>query len=131
MIFNRVPKITNIQTNRIKIFNNTYFELLEIIKIYSDYNPKFYLFYNNNKLIKKATPEVFIKIWYNYITKKYYDEIMNENTVPKIQYVEYNVNKALQFMKNIYPVLDEKTKDDIKLKVFKLTKLSYVYNKNK
>ena len=40
-----------------------------------------------------------------------------ENTVPKIQYVEYNVNKALQFMKNIYPVLDEKTKDDIKLKV--------------
>ena len=54
-----------------------------------------------------------------------------ENTVPKIQYVEYNVNKALQFMKNIYPVLDEKTKDDIKLKVFKLTKLSYVYNKNK
>ena len=76
------------------------------------------------------------------ISPKYYDEIMNEdidffmskdyeNTVPKIQYVEYNVNKALQFMKNIYPVLDEKTKDDIKLKVFKLTKLSYVYNKNK
>lgn len=142
MIFNRGPKIPNIQYNRVKIFNNTYFELLEIMKKYSDYNPKFYLFYNNNKLIRNTTPEVFINIWYNYITKKYYDEIMNEdieffmsrdyeNIVPKVQYIEYNVNTALQFMKNIYPVLDEKTKDDIKLKVFKLTKLSYVYNKNK
>jgi hypothetical protein len=112
------------------------------MKKYSDYNPKFYLFYNHNKLIRKATPEVFIKIWYTHITKKYYDEIMNEDIdffiskdyedlVPKSQYIEYNVNNALQFMKNIYPVLDEKTKDDIKLKVFKLTKLSYVYNKNK
>ena len=124
----------------VSVFNKNYFELLDIMNKYHGNDPKFCLFYNNNKLIKNAKPTIFIDAWYNHITLKYYDEIMNEDInfflsqtftgkVSKKQFIEYNVYKALQYMKDIHPYLNTDTKEIIKIKVKTLTSLSKIYKK--
>lgn len=144
MFFNYNFQHTKIKVNPsyVKTFNQNYFDLLEIMKHYSYHNPKFIFFYNNNKLIKRTKPSIFINAWHNHISLKYHDEIINENIefflsksfnglVPRTQYIEYSVNKALQFMIEIYPSLDENTLEIIKTKIKKLTILSNLYNNTK
>ena len=144
MIFFRRPLLIkgHIHNQYVSTFNQTYFELLDIMKQYSSNQPKFPIFYTNNKAMRIAKPTLFIRVWHEYINEKYYDQIMNENIeyflmktfdglVPRRFYVEYCVNKALQFMKDIYPELDQKHTELIKQKIKKLCVTSKLYYNNR
>ena len=131
-------KINKIKDKYVSSFNQTYFELLTIMKKYGKTNPKFSLFYANNKAIRITKPTLLISVWHKYINEKYYTMIMNENIeyflmknfdglVSRCSYEEYCVNKALQFMKNIYPQLNEAHLEIVKQKIKKLCIVSQLY----
>ena len=58
-----------------KNFNETYFNFLKFIKKNMDNDIKFNSFYNKNLIIKQTNIKLFIKTWYNRITKNYYHQI--------------------------------------------------------
>lgn len=143
MIFFRhntyVQRVRKVRSHYVSSFNQQYFELLNIMKQYSANHPKFSLFYANNKAMCVTKPKLLIEIWHEHITQKYYTQIMDENieffvmqdferhVVSRQFHVTYGVNKALTYMKNIYPELTENDLELVKQKVKKLCIISNLY----
>ena len=64
----------------VKTFVDIYFDLLNTIKEQlENKNKEFNDFYKKNLLLKKTNIKLFIKTWYEYITKQYYHYIMDNN----------------------------------------------------
>ena len=139
----RVQKRHPFHSHYVTSFNQQYFELLNIMKQYSAKHSKFPLFYANNKAICVTKPKLLISIWHEYITQKYMSQIMDENVeyflmqdfegryVSRKFYVTYGVNKALTYMKNIYPELTENDLELVKQLIKKLCIISNLYFNSK
>ena len=144
MIFssNNAPKKT-LHLRYVSSFNKNYFQLLKIMKQYSANHSKFPLFYANNKAIRMTKPKLLISIWHEHITQRYMSQIMDENVeyflmqdfegryVSRKFYVMYGVNKALTYMKNIYPELTENDLELVKQLIKKLCIISNLYFNSK
>lgn len=139
----RVQKHHPIHSRYVTSFNQQYFELLNIMKQYSENYPKFPIFYANNRAICVTKPKLLISIWHEYITQKYMTQIMDENieyflmqdfdsrAISRRFYVAYCVNKALNYMKNIYPRMTDNDLELVKQKVKKLCIISNLYFNSK
>jgi hypothetical protein len=122
-----------------KLFIQGYFDLLEFIKKYSNNNIDFKKFYMKNYLLKKTNIKLFIKTWYESITMKYYNPIMNENVdyflnkdygneVSSVKN-QFNIQYYISYFKTVYNKLDKSLIDDFINKIKYVTQLSYIYYK--
>tara|TARA_Y100000389_G_C17385938_1_gene477033 strand:- start:806 stop:1213 length:408 start_codon:yes stop_codon:yes gene_type:complete len=121
----------------IKIFVDVYFDLLNIIKNQlENKNKDFNLFYKKNSMLKKTNIKLFIKIWYEYITKQYYNHIMNNN----VNYLfsdelqsnlnkDHNVSvlKYILLIKEKYNSASNSIVESVLSKIKYLTQISHQY----
>lgn len=125
-----------------KMFISEYFELLEFIKKNSENSFTFSKFYAKNYVLKKTNIKLFIKGWYENITKLYYNEIMEGNikyflnknydydiSENKIMSSEFNMGYYIDYFKKIYDSIDKKLVVIFVTKIQRLTQLSYLYYK--
>lgn len=70
---------TDVKKQLFRTFIDLYFDLLNTIKKHVGHHKDFMIFYKKNMLLKKTNVKMFIKTWYESITKTYYFKIMNEN----------------------------------------------------
>jgi hypothetical protein len=124
-----------------KTFVNKYFELLEWMKTYSNNNRQFDHFILKNQMLRRANSSLFVKVWYEHIACKYYEQIMDEDIgyflshnfndeIKKSSLTEYNVNQAIQYMKMMYGGMDDNIVKLFASRIKELTMLSYIYNKS-
>jgi len=121
----------------VKNFVDIYFELLNTIKEQlENKNKEFNEFYKKNILLKKTNIKLFIKTWYEYITKHYYHYIMDNN----VNYFfsdelktklseQYNVPvmKYIVLIKEKYNSVNNSIVESILTKIKFLTQISYQY----
>ena len=121
----------------VKIFVDIYFDLLNTIKQQlENKNKEFNDFYKKNLLLKKTNIKLFIKTWYEYITKQYYHYIMDNN----VNYFfsdelqgklsqQYNVPvmKYIVMIKEKYDSVSNSIVESILAKIKFLTQMSYQY----
>tara|TARA_A100001011_G_scaffold400745_1_gene518242 strand:- start:3200 stop:3601 length:402 start_codon:yes stop_codon:yes gene_type:complete len=121
----------------VKIFVDIYFDLLNTIKQQlENKNKEFNDFYKKNLLLKKTNIKLFIKTWYEYITKQYYHYIMDNN----VNYFfsdelqgklsqQYNVPvmKYIVMIKEKYDSVSNSIVESILTKIKFLTQMSYQY----
>tara|TARA_A100001015_G_scaffold311040_1_gene413501 strand:- start:2347 stop:2754 length:408 start_codon:yes stop_codon:yes gene_type:complete len=121
----------------IKKFVNMYFDLLNIIKNQlENKNKDFNLFYKKNVMLKKTNIKLFIKMWYEYITKQYYNHIMDNN----VNYLfsdelqsklnkEHNVSvmKYILLIKEKYNSAGNSIVESVLSKIKYLTQISHQY----
>jgi hypothetical protein len=120
-------------------FNKTYFSFLEFIKIYLKNDPNFKLFYRKNQIVKETNVKLIIKTWNDRITSKYYTQVTNKdfdfflnksyNDEMTSQEKETPLLKYINDFKEIYPTLEETTKNQFLDYIVKLTNYSYIYFK--
>lgn len=120
-------------------FNKTYFSFLEFIKIYLKNDPNFKLFYRKNQIVKETNVKLIIKTWNDRITSKYYTQVTNKdfdfflnksyNDEITSQEKETPLLKYINDFKEIYPTLEETTKNQFLDYIVKLTNYSYIYFK--
>ena len=120
-------------------FNKTYFSFLEFINIYLKNDTNFKTFYRKNQIVRETNIKLIIKTWYDRITTKYYTQIMNKD-------FEFFLNKSygdeitaheketpllkyINDFKEIYPTLDDNTKNQFLEYIVNLTNYSYIYFK--
>lgn len=136
MRFNRPFGQLNRQ-HALKLFNNRYFDLLDFMKSNTK-SSRFNRIYTKNQILKSTMSDLFIKIWYDAITRKYYDEIMEENIDyflkkdldidnKSVSYVESNVNEMIHIIREIYPRMNEMELDNVKKNIKEMTELSKIY----
>ena len=124
----------------VKTFVNIYFDLLNTIKEQlENKNKEFNDFYKKNLLLKKANIKLFIKTWYEYITKQYYHYIMDNNVnyffsddlQTKLNQ-QYNVSvmKYIVLIKEKYNSVSNSIVESILAKIKFLTQISYQYFNN-
>lgn len=127
--------------NTSKLFVGKYFELLDWMKKYSNNNKQFDSFIMKNQMLKRANSSLFVKVWYEHVACKYYNQIMQDdfeyflnNTfddeISKTSFTEYNVRQAILHMKSMYSNLDESVIELFASRIKELTLLSYLYNKS-
>lgn len=127
-----------------KLFNQTYFELLEFMKAHSNKNQYFNNFYRKNYIMKKTNIKIFIRTWKIVVNDKYGSEIMNNNVGfflendfkneldgSKSLSQEYKLQDCFDYMKTIYYTLDNSITDKFIKYIRDLTILTDVYNKMK
>ena len=128
------------QKNILREFVNKYFELLDYMKKYSNNNNDFNNFCRKNHMLRKANLKIFMKIWHENITIRYFDRIMDDDIVYFLNktyyndfdssiYNEYNMDQCISYMKTIYSKMNQ---DEITLftkYIKELTFLTYLYNK--
>lgn len=127
-----------------RLFNQTYFELLEFMKAYSNKNQYFNNFYRKNYIMKKANIKIFIKTWKIAVNDKYGNEIMKNNVnfflendfknefhESKALNQEYKLQDCFMYMKSIYYKLDTEITDKFIKYIRDLTILTDLYNKMK
>jgi hypothetical protein len=100
-------------------------------------------FYNKNLIIKQTNIKLFIKTWYNRITKNYYEKVMkqdfdfflNKSYIDDVS-TDNTSGEAPSIMlnyitdfKNTFHTLDEKIKNDFIYYMVNLTHLSFLYFK--
>ena len=121
----------------VKLFVDIYFDLLNIIKQQlENKNIEFNDFYKKNLILKKTNIKLFIKTWYEYITKQYYHYIMDNN----INYFfsdelqtklskDFNVSvmKYILLIKEKYNSVSNSIVESILEKIKSLTQMSYQY----
>jgi len=118
-------------------FNKTYFAFLEFIKIYLKNDPNFKMFYRKNQIVRETNVKLIITTWNDRITSKYYKQVMNKD-------FEFFLNKSygdemtkteketpllkyINDFKDIFPSLDENTKNEFLEYIVNLTNYSYIY----
>lgn len=120
----------------LKKFVVTYFELLNFMKDHSKHNSKFLFFYNKNLLLRKSNIKIFIKYWYEYVTKTYHDKIMKGDLNYMFSEENYNnmnvqsngsIMQHLIEIKTKYDRTDSDVIKSILVKVQELTSLSILY----
>lgn len=121
----------------VKTFVDIYFDLLNTIKEQlENKNKEFNDFYKKNLLLKKTNIKLFIKTWYEYITKQYYHYIMDNN----VNYFfsdelqdklnkDFNVSvmKYIVLIKEKYNSVSNSVVESILAKIKFLTQMSYQY----
>ena len=121
----------------VKTFVDIYFDLLNTIKEQlENKNKEFNDFYKKNLLLKKTNIKLFIKTWYEYITKQYYHYIMDNN----VNYFfsdelqdklnkDFNVSvmKYIVLIKEKYNSVSNSVVESILAKIKYLTQMSYQY----
>lgn len=128
------------QKNILKEFVNKYFELLEYMKKYSNNNSQFNNFCRKNVMLRKANMKIFMKVWYENITIRYFDRIMNDdvsyfldkcynNDFDSNVYNEYNMEQCISYMKLMYNKMNQEEINLFTKYIKELTFLSYLYNK--
>ena len=118
-------------------FNKTYFSFLEFIKGYLKNDPNFNMFYRKNQIIRETNVKIIIKTWNDRITSKYYTRVMNKDfefflnktygDEMTAQEKETPLLKYINDFKQIYPTLEENTKNQFLDYIVNLTNSSYVY----
>ena len=121
----------------LKIFVDIYFDLLNNIKEQlGNKNKEFNNFYKKNSLLKKANIKLFIKTWYEYITKQYYHYIMDNNVnyffsdeLQEKLNKDFNVPvmKYIVLIKEKYNSASNSVVESILAKIKFLTQISYQY----
>lgn len=121
----------------VKTFVDIYFDLLNTIKEQlENKNKEFNDFYKKNLLLKKTNIKLFIKTWYEYITKQYYHYIMDNNVnyffSDKLQAKlnkDFNVSvmKYIVLIKEKYNSVSNFVVESILAKIKFLTQMSYQY----
>ena len=124
-------------------FNKSYFNFLAFIKKNMDNDSKFNSFYLKNQIIKQTNIKLFIKTWYNRITKNYYSQVMNKDfdfflnksykdDVEKDNTSGEAPNVMLSYIsdfKNTFPTLAQPIKYEFVTFMLHLTELSFLYFK--
>jgi hypothetical protein len=118
-------------------FNKTYFSFLEFIKKYLKNDSNFKMFYRKNQIVKETNVKIIITMWNERITKKYYTQVMNKDFEFFLNksYSEEITNKEketpllkyINDFKEIFPSLDETTKNEFLDYILNLTNYSYIY----
>lgn len=113
---NNVRNIGNKKTI-FKAFIDTYFELLDFMKLELNNNIKFQRFYRKNHLLKRTNVKLFIQLWYTNINVKYGKEIIENNidfflvnnfeeekSTSKYYGIdkEYGIQECIESMKEMY-----------------------------
>lgn len=121
----------------VKTFVVIYFDLLNTIKEQlENKNKEFNDFYKKNLLLKKTNIKLFIKTWYEYITKQYYHYIMDNNVnyffSDELQAKlnkDFNVSvmKYIVLIKEKYNSVSNSVVESILAKIKFLTQMSYQY----
>ena len=121
----------------VKTFVDIYFDLLNTIKEQlENKNKEFNDFYKKNLLLKKTNIKLFIKTWYEYITKQYYHYIMHNNVnyffSDELQAKlnkDFNVSvmKYIVLIKEKYNSVSNSVVESILAKIKYLTQMSYQY----
>lgn len=121
----------------VKTFVDIYFDLLNTIKEQlENKNKEFNYFYKKNLLLKKTNIKLFIKTWYEYITKQYYHYIMDNNVnyffSDELQAKlnkDFNVSvmKYIVLIKEKYNSVSNFVVESILAKIKFLTQMSYQY----
>ena len=120
-----------------KTFVTIYFDLLNTVKEQLENKNKEYNdFYKKNLMLKKTNIKLFIKTWYEYITKEYYHYIMDNN----VNYFfgdelrsklskDFNVSvmKYIILIKEKYNSVSNSVVESILGKIKFLTQASYQY----
>ena len=124
-------------------FNKSYFNFLLFIKKNMHNDAKFNSFYFKNQIIKQTNIKLFIKTWYNRITKNYYSQVMNKDFdfFLNKSYVDDVANNNtsgeaptvmltyITDFKNTFPTLSESVKYEFVSFMINLTELSFLYFK--
>ena len=121
----------------VKTFVDIYFDLLNTIKEQlENKNKEFNDFYKKNLLLKKTNIKLFIKTWYEYITKQYYHYIMDNNVnyffsdeLQEKLNKDFNVSvmKYIVLIKEKYNSASNSIVESILTKIKFLTQMSYQY----
>lgn len=121
----------------VKTFVDIYFDLLNTIKEQlENKNKEFNDFYKKNLLLKKTNIKLFIKTWYEYITKQYYHYIMDNNVnyffsdeLQEKLNKDFNVSvmKYIVLVKEKYNSVSNSIVESILTKIKFLTQMSYQY----
>lgn len=121
----------------VKTFVDIYFDLLNTIKEQlENKNKEFNDFYKKNLLLKKTNIKLFIKTWYEYITKQYYHYIMDNNVnyffsdeLQEKLNKDFNVSvmKYIVLIKEKYNSVNNSVVESILEKIKFLTQMSYQY----
>ena len=121
----------------VKTFVNIYFDLLNTIKEQlENKNKEFNDFYKKNLLLKKTNIKLFIKTWYEYITKQYYHYTMHNNVnyffseelqTKLSQQYNVPVMKYIVLIKEKYDSVSNSIVESILVKIKFLTQMSYQY----
>jgi len=127
-----------------KLFNQTYFELLDFMKAYSNKNQYFDNFYRKNYIMKKTNIKIFIKTWKLAVNDKYGNEIMKNNVKYFLENdfknefsnseslsKEYKLQDCIIYMKSVYYTLENDITDKFIKYIRDLTILTDIYNKMK
>lgn len=118
-------------------FNKLYFDFLTFLKTHSNGDKLFNRFYNKNYILKNTNIKLFIKGWYDNITTKYYQTIVEENInfflnkdyqadVSKLEQ-STDIIKYIRYFKDHYNQFEKKISDEFIGYIKQLTQLSYMY----
>jgi hypothetical protein len=121
----------------VKTFVEIYFDLLNTIKSQlENENKEFNDFYRKNLMIKQTNVKLFIKTWYEYITKQYYHYIMDNNVdyffsddlQTKLSTdLNVSVMKYILLVKEKYNSANNTIVESILTQIKYLTQISYQY----
>ena len=123
---------SDVKKQMFRKFIELYFGLLNIIKKQVGHHKDFMTFYNKNIMLKKTNIKMFIKTWYESITKMYYMKIMNENFEYFMEHGStFLPDKSLQHYFEEFKTICINTEKIILEKAYEsiqqMTQLSYMY----
>lgn len=118
-------------------FNKVYFEFISFLKDHSNGDKLFNKLYQKIYIIKNTNIKLFIKVWYDSITLKYYQSILDENLSYFLN-KDYNqdidtiensndILRYIHYFKTNYNTFEKKIIDIFIQYMKELTQLSYLY----
>ena len=118
-------------------FNTVYFEFISFLKEHSNGDKLFNKLYQKIYIIKNTNIKLFIKVWYESITLKYYQSILDENLSYFLN-KDYNqdidtiensndILRYIHYFKTNYNTFEKKIIDSFIKYIKELTQLSYMY----
>ena len=118
-------------------FNKVYFEFISFLKDHSNGDKLFNKLYQKIYIIKNTNIKLFIKVWYDSITLKYYQSILDENLSYFLN-KDYNqdidtiensndILRYIHYFKTNYNTFEKKIIDIFIQYMKELTQLSYMY----